>query len=88
MIKTTDGDVFGAYCSSSWAERKFRDDRGNRQTYFGTGETFLFKMGRDESVKYPWIDLKNPNPDLTKAQQHARELFMSAQTDMIAIGGG
>src|SRR5690348_13124036 len=33
--------VFGAYCSTAWAVRNEKDQRGERQRYFGTGETFL-----------------------------------------------
>lgn len=86
--------VFGAYCSASWAERNYKDDKGMRQRYFGTGETFLFKLGSDKDAtkaeRYQWVNLTKENPEegLTKAEAHARELFMSAQTDMIAIGGG
>eukprot|EP00094_Tigriopus_californicus_P005581 TCALIF_05378-PA protein Name:"Similar to tbc1d24 TBC1 domain family member 24 (Xenopus laevis)" AED:0.19 eAED:0.19 QI:0/0.5/0.77/0.88/0.5/0.66/9/149/405 len=89
----TPGQVFGAYCSTSWAERKYKDDRGLRQAYFGTGETFLFQIDlRDpsECIIYPWVRKNTQNEDvtLTKAEKHAQELFMSGQTDMISIGGG
>ncbi len=73
-----------------------KDDKGLRQSYFGTGETFLFKLGDKDgegSVKYPWVNFNKAGGDedgsgLTKAEQHARELFMSGQHDMISIGGG
>ena len=35
--------------------RNEKDDRGMRQTYFGTGETFLFKLDGDKVLKYPWV---------------------------------
>lgn len=44
VIKTIKGDVFGAYCSTSWQERNAKDDKGARQKYFGTGESFLFSF--------------------------------------------
>ena len=44
VIKTTKGDVFGAYCSTSWRERNTKDEKGARQAYFGTGESFLFSF--------------------------------------------
>ena len=94
VIKTTDQEVFGAYCSSTWNERNLKDDKGLRQRYFGTGETFLFKIGDDDdpegSVKYPWVNLTDEGraQDLSKTEAHARELFMSGQHDFIAIGGG
>ena len=96
VVKTKTGEIFGAYCSTSWAERNAKDERGQRQAYFGTGETFLFKLsgrdGDDEgSVKYPWVNLKgtsNGEEKLSKAEEHAKELFMCGQFDMVAIGGG
>ena len=46
--------IFGAYCSTSWAERNRKNDRGMRQTYFGTGETFLFSFpGMTNQVSSP-----------------------------------
>lgn len=85
MIKTCNNEVFGAYCSSRWGERNIKDDRGNRQAYFGTGETFLFSL-YPERAKYPWvgIDCCSGDPNL----QHAAELFMAADSKMITIGGG
>lgn len=92
--------LFGAYLSTSWGERNLKDDKGLRQQYFGTGETFLFKLGgRDggsEAAKYPWVGLRKgggaesngSESAITKAEAHARELFMCGQHDMVAIGGG
>ncbi|XP_044752749.1 GTPase-activating protein skywalker isoform X8 [Coccinella septempunctata] len=74
-------DVFGAYCSSRWCERNQKDQRGNRQAYFGTGETFLFSL-YPERAKYPWVGI-----DADRVE-HGAELFMAADTKMITIGGG
>lgn len=74
--------VFGAYCSSRWVERNLKDDRGQRQAYFGTGETFLFSL-YPERAKYPWVGI-----DSDKNVSHAAELFMAADSKMITIGGG
>lgn len=74
--------VFGAYCSSKWGERNLKDDRGNRQAYFGTGETFLFSL-YPERAKYPWVGM-----DGDKNLGHGAELFMAADSKMITIGGG
>lgn len=73
--------VFGAYCSSRWCERNQKDDRGNRQAYFGTGETFLFSL-YPERAKYPWVGMDGDKVN------HGAELFMAADTKMITIGGG
>ncbi|XP_071052376.1 GTPase-activating protein skywalker isoform X3 [Onthophagus taurus] len=81
MIKTSNNEVFGAYCSSRWGERNLKDDRGNRQAYFGTGETFLFSL-YPERAKYPWVGMVTDNVE------HSAELFMAADSKMITIGGG
>ncbi|XP_036329261.1 GTPase-activating protein skywalker isoform X6 [Rhagoletis pomonella] len=82
MIKTCNNEVFGAYCSSRWFERNVKDDKGQRQAYFGTGETFLFSL-YPERAKYPWVGIENE-----KDLGHASELFMAADSKMITIGGG
>uniref|UniRef100_A0A182V2D5 TLDc domain-containing protein n=1 Tax=Anopheles merus TaxID=30066 RepID=A0A182V2D5_ANOME len=74
--------VFGAYCSSRWFERNLKDDRGQRQAYFGTGETFLFSL-YPERAKYPWVGIEGDT-----GLGHASELFMAADSKMITIGGG
>nr|XP_023013720.1 TBC1 domain family member 24-like isoform X2 [Leptinotarsa decemlineata] len=81
MIKTCNNEVFGAYCSSRWAERNIKDDRGNRQAYFGTGETFLFSL-YPERNKYTWVGMEGDKVG------HGAELFMAADSKMITIGGG
>lgn len=73
--------VFGAYCSTRWGERNQKDDRGNRQAYFGTGETFLFSL-YPERAKYPWVGMEGDKVN------HGAELFMAADSKMITIGGG
>ncbi|XP_004524802.1 TBC1 domain family member 24 isoform X6 [Ceratitis capitata] len=82
MIKTCNNEVFGAYCSTRWFERNVKDDKGQRQAYFGTGETFLFSL-YPERAKYPWVGIENE-----KDLGHASELFMAADSKMITIGGG
>ena len=82
--------IFGAYCSSTWATRNVKDDQGNRQQYFGTGETFLFTFGQGSPCHYPWVNAGNNAVDEseTKAEAHKKELFMCGKPDMISIGGG
>uniref|UniRef100_A0A8D9DY28 TBC1 domain family member 24 n=2 Tax=Cacopsylla melanoneura TaxID=428564 RepID=A0A8D9DY28_9HEMI len=82
MIKTTNNEVFGAYCSTKWGERNQKDERGNRTAYFGTGETFLFSL-YPERAKYPWVGVEQETQVL-----HCNELFMAADQKMITIGGG
>ncbi|ODN04600.1 TBC1 domain family member 24 [Orchesella cincta] len=102
IIKTTTDEVFGAYCSSMWAVRNQKDERGERQRYFGTGETFLFTLG-PEKRQYPWVGIKppvdnsdgeaendedSPNQNNSRSRHRGDELFMHADTHMISIGGG
>lgn len=61
-----------------------KDDRGNRQAYFGTGETFLFSL-YPERAKYPWVGMGSGDKE---SLGHAAELFMAADSKMITIGGG
>ncbi|XP_032664302.1 GTPase-activating protein skywalker isoform X2 [Odontomachus brunneus] len=98
MIKTCNNEVFGAYCSTRWYERNMKVD-GQRQTYFGTGETFLFSL-YPERHKYAWVGMnperqqclvKDGDSDKgmkSKAIDHSAELFMAADSKMITIGGG
>ncbi|KAF2905829.1 hypothetical protein ILUMI_00335 [Ignelater luminosus] len=81
MIKTCNNEVFGAYCSTRWCERNAKDQRGQRQAYFGTGETFLFSLYPERS-KYPWVGIDGDKVG------HGAELFMAADSKMITIGGG
>ncbi|XP_011309899.1 TBC1 domain family member 24 [Fopius arisanus] len=85
MIKTCNNEVFGAYCSTRWCERNLKDDKGQRQAYFGTGETFLFSL-YPERAKYPWVGMDSSHND--SRVHHSAELFMAADAKMITIGGG
>ncbi|CAH3857269.1 unnamed protein product [Pieris brassicae] len=86
MIKTCNNEVFGAYCSTRWFERNQKDERGNRQAYFGTGETFLFSL-HPVRAKYPWVGCAAENNDGDSKTTHASSLFMAADNTMITIGG-
>ncbi|XP_059483880.1 GTPase-activating protein skywalker isoform X2 [Neocloeon triangulifer] len=92
IIKTCSGDIFGAYCSARWEERNLKDDKGVRQAYFGTGETFVFTLS-PERRKYQWVGLDiGRNDDFDENGKgdikHSSELFMAADNHMITIGGG
>lgn len=88
MIKTCNNEVFGAYCSTRWFERNQKDERGNRQAYFGTGETFLFSL-YPERAKYPWVGCTSGADGKGEERvAHGSELFMAADSKMITIGGG
>jgi len=88
IVKTTCGDVFGAYCSCRWGERNAKNSNGGRQGYFGTGETFVFTLHPHE-VKYPWVGIQaTTSSDGPSCVRHAAELFMASDSHMITIGGG
>ncbi|XP_067403981.1 TBC1 domain family member 24-like isoform X1 [Emydura macquarii macquarii] len=61
LIKTTRGEVCGAFLSSDWNERK---RNGGMSSFFGTGECFVFSV-RPEMERYEWVFIKKP--ELTKA---------------------
>jgi TLD len=44
FVRDTDGKDFGAYVSESW--------RMSKNKFFGTGETFLFKIVNGEAVAF------------------------------------
>ncbi|CAG0890677.1 unnamed protein product [Cyprideis torosa] len=83
IVKTLDGDIFGAYCSSPWSDRNAKNEMtGYRHTYFGTGETFLFSL-YPECRRYSWVGKTS-----SKGVAHSEELFMAADSHMITVGGG
>jgi len=62
IVKTLKNEIFGAFCSTAWNQRLgSRNAAGNissggsgKNKYFGTGETFLFKLQPNVAF-YPWI---------------------------------
>ncbi|KFO77446.1 TBC1 domain family member 24, partial [Cuculus canorus] len=61
LIKTTEGEVCGAFLSSDWSERK---KSGATSGFFGTGECFVFTV-RPNTERYEWVFIKKP--ELAKA---------------------
>uniref|UniRef100_A0A914EDJ5 TLDc domain-containing protein n=1 Tax=Acrobeloides nanus TaxID=290746 RepID=A0A914EDJ5_9BILA len=72
IIKTSTGHIFGVYCSGSWTNR-----RKSPKRYFGTGETFLFKVDEEMDALhfYPWTR-SSPN-----------DMFLAAGRNYLLIGG-
>jgi len=68
--------VIGAYCSIAW------DKRPARQAYFGTGESFVCKL-LPTCCRYAWVGLQ-----LGENTPHSAQLFLSADSSHISIGGG
>uniref|UniRef100_A0A8C1Z9A0 TBC1 domain family member 24 n=1 Tax=Cyprinus carpio TaxID=7962 RepID=A0A8C1Z9A0_CYPCA len=56
LIRTIDGEVCGAFLSTDWEERK---RGGNKLSFFGTGECFVFRM-KPEMERYEWVVIKHP----------------------------
>ncbi|XP_003961474.1 TBC1 domain family member 24 isoform X2 [Takifugu rubripes] len=56
LIRTTDGDVCGAFLSTDWEERK---RGGNKLSFFGTGECFVFRL-KPEMERYEWVVIRHP----------------------------
>jgi len=94
VIRNTNKEVFGAYCSASWVKRNMKDDQGLRMRYFGTGETFLFKFkeGSSTLTKYEWVKAGDSESEEEEGEKkkhdRSKELFMSADNTMITVGGG
>ncbi|NXS58913.1 TBC24 protein, partial [Brachypteracias leptosomus] len=71
LIKTTEGEVCGAFLSSDWSERK---KSGATSGFFGTGECFVFTV-RPEPERYEWVLIKKP--ELAKAVPRSRQRSLS-----------
>ncbi|KAI7792461.1 TBC1 domain family member 24 [Triplophysa rosa] len=67
LIKTTGREVCGAFLSTDWEERK---RGGNKLSFFGTGECFVFRM-KPEMERYEWVIIKHP--ELASAAQPAAD---------------
>ncbi|XP_041062680.1 TBC1 domain family member 24 isoform X2 [Carcharodon carcharias] len=63
LIKTTEAEVCGAYLSTDWRERR---RGGNKLSYFGTGECFVFKL-QPEMERYEWTIIKHPEREASKS---------------------
>uniref|UniRef100_A0A914MSR5 TLDc domain-containing protein n=2 Tax=Meloidogyne TaxID=189290 RepID=A0A914MSR5_MELIC len=77
IIKSTTREVFGAYVSSSWAERNDVHERAKAK-YFGTGESFVWRL--DDELKLPII--------YTWSDQLCDNYFMAAHDKFLIIGSG
>ncbi|GMS93768.1 hypothetical protein PENTCL1PPCAC_15943, partial [Pristionchus entomophagus] len=84
IIRTTKGEVFGAYCSSSWAERNDSLERA-KSKYFGTGESFVFRVNggewNDQVEIFGWASRDETN-------NRESQLFMAGGNRLIVIGSG
>ncbi|CAI5792233.1 TBC1 domain family member 24 [Podarcis lilfordi] len=65
LIKTTAQEVCGAYLSTDWNERK---RGGNKLSFFGTGECFVFRLV-PEVERYEWVIIRHPELAMTGPEQ-------------------
>uniref|UniRef100_A0A0N5ABQ3 TLDc domain-containing protein n=1 Tax=Syphacia muris TaxID=451379 RepID=A0A0N5ABQ3_9BILA len=81
IILTSKKDVFGAFCSAPWSERKYRHSKSR---YFGTGESFVWRLDRNTNtpVVYQWVGQNSEHPD------QCPQYFMTADDRSLIIGGG
>lgn len=56
LIRTTNAEVCGAFLTTDWEERK---RGGNKLSFFGTGECFVFRM-KPEMERYEWVVIRHP----------------------------
>ena len=61
--------VFGAFCSEPWRAAP---------RYFGTGETFVFKLGQQRQAWYWWWK---------RMEESRNDFFMWGTPEAIAVGG-
>lgn len=72
--------MFGAYCGSDWLDRHSQIDAGAKISYFGCGQTFVFKVYPD--VCYPWVGKEHP---VTLA---SASMFQAGDRNILMVGGG
>ncbi|XP_060065483.1 uncharacterized protein LOC132545832 [Ylistrum balloti] len=78
VIKTTNDEVFGAFCSTYWRDRKHST---KNLSYFGTGETFIFTLN-PKTQKYAWVGLQQEDIPNTA------NMFLAGDNSMLTVGGG
>lgn len=79
LIKTTKDEVCGAYLSTDWSERR---RGGNKLSYFGTGECFVFKL-QPEMVRYEWVIIKHPELEAAKGTAKDATAEFPQQPDVL-----
>ena len=93
MIFTSYGDLVGCYISGKWLDRRYTS--GSK--YFGTGESFVFKLVPAPAQMYGWVGLesdKGSEKDSQDADSEAKRrlhrtcLYATGDDTMLAIGGG
>ncbi|KAM4632631.1 TBC1 domain family member 24 isoform 2-T2 [Discoglossus pictus] len=76
LIKTTNKEVCGAFLSTDWGERK---RSGNKLSFFGTGECFVFRL-QPEVERYEWVIIKHPELGRSSTDKDANSSLETADT--------
>ncbi|OAF68022.1 hypothetical protein A3Q56_04240 [Intoshia linei] len=76
LVSTSDSQIFGALCSQDWNKRIPTNKR--KFSYFGNGETFVFKMTENKMSVYGWTEKKKDGVDS----------FIYGDDTTIIVGGG
>jgi len=77
LVKTTEGSVFGAFCSEAW------DKRHMTQEYFGTGECFVFTLLPNSKI-FRWVGL-NKSPKKLKTKNISKVSKANDSTSNITL---
>ncbi|XP_063791086.1 TBC1 domain family member 24 isoform X2 [Pseudophryne corroboree] len=76
LIKTTNQEVCGAFLSTDWNARK---KSGNKLSFFGTGECFVFRL-QPEVERYEWVIIKHPELGRVSSAAVDKETISSLET--------
>ncbi|PAV78735.1 hypothetical protein WR25_07425 [Diploscapter pachys] len=85
LIRTSEGDIFGAFCSSPWSERNDRRER-SKTKYFGTGESFVWRL--DKKLGFPVIYFWAGRDAAAQQDDDIPQMFMTAGDKLMVIGSG
>lgn len=92
VVRSARGAVFGAYCSSAWAERDARTAGGSGRhagpSFFGTGESFVFTLAPIARV-FKWVGVSH-NDSVRQGSKRDKDLshaFQLGMRDALSVGG-
>lgn len=77
LVKSSVGEIIGAFVTMSWSER---NSGPKTLTYFGTGESFVFRLS-PKPIRYLWSGLLEDGSKTT-------DLFMAGDDKSLMVGGG
>ncbi|XP_025060135.1 TBC1 domain family member 24 isoform X2 [Alligator sinensis] len=81
LIKTTAKEVCGAYLSTDWSERR---RGGNKLSFFGTGECFVFRL-QPEVERYEWVIIKHPELAMAGSERGSHSTQASSATSFSSV---